>query len=81
MPLRFCKLVVLGTLSMPGHTSQKLYYQLMENFMFTCMRKMKFFCEIIMKMQTGLCTLGILDQINKGIPGIQYIGISGCHTL
>ena len=26
-----------------------------------------------MKMQTGLCTLGILDQINKGIPGIQYI--------
>ena len=32
--LRYCKLTILGTSDMPGHTSQKWYgqYQLMENF-------------------------------------------------
>lgn len=30
--LRHCKLDTLGTLGMPGHTSQKEQYQLMDNF-------------------------------------------------
>ena len=30
--LRYCKLVILGTLGMPGYAHPKRYYQLLENF-------------------------------------------------
>ena len=29
---RYCKLIVLGTLGMPGYANEKWYYQLVENF-------------------------------------------------
>ena len=39
---RGCKLVVLGTLGMPGYAHPKWYYQLAENFVFISRQKINF---------------------------------------
>ena len=40
--LRYCKLIVLGTLGMPGYVIPKWYYQLVENFRLICRQKINF---------------------------------------
>ena len=67
---RFCKLVVLGTLGMPGYASPKWYYQLVENFCVYLQAKIQvhplYFSGDIAK----ICKLLILSTL--GMPGCVH---------
>ena len=72
---RSCKLVVLGTLGIPGHAHPNWYYQLAENFCVYLQVKNQlhppFFCEDIAKICKHLI-LGTLDIPGYTHPAWQY---------
>ena len=61
MSNRYCKLVILGTLSMPDHSQQKLQYQFLDNFDSYLYAKNKLYLSKIFQRYCKLVILGTLD--------------------
>ena len=67
---RFCKLVVLGTLGMPGYASIKWYYQLVENFCVYLQAKNQVHPLCFSGDIAKICELLILSTL--GMPGCVH---------
>ena len=78
--LRYCKLVILGSLSMPGHPCQHNSISLYETLMFTCIQKINlvhhFFLEMLHFKES--CNLSSQDHFDTYLRTRLSIG-KGLH--
>ena len=83
MQQRYCKLIVLSDLGMPGYSYQKGWYQLVENFDVCLQAKIKYVPPFFLKTLLRYCLLvilGTLDRPSRIQQKQQYELVGKCHV-